>query len=324
MRITCLDMAKRALVLDLDPLMMLDRLEFPASMALLATETDEMTQDALPVGLLIASMQDAQMTIDWLYVVPEKRMQGIGEQLLIEAYHFAARKGAVRLCAYFNEEYGRNQICADEKTYFFEHLFLKEQVLGGEWMTDIKTLEMQMNRCANEVSEADCVSFRTLSVSQASAAIVTLQEQEACEMLYPMDAQTRYYDPDLSVLLTDGTQVKGGLLIQCVERITPQIKANKIIRAKENVFYPVLCCAWNEQDAWKLMSASLKRAVAKYSYSTEVRVILKSNRYAAVLDRVLPGQRVNNSLLTAQIADYYGAKEKDERELGMRRLLQLG
>ena len=59
MRITRLERDQRGFVLDLDPLMMLDRLEFPNAFALLAIESDAQTNDDLPAGPLIASVQEA-------------------------------------------------------------------------------------------------------------------------------------------------------------------------------------------------------------------------------------------------------------------------
>lgn len=322
MKITRLEKAQRELVLDLDPFLMMDRLELPGSFALVAAVTDAATGDELPVGLLIATRQEGQLTVDWLYVVGGHRMQGIGEQLLVAVFEYAAQTGIPRLCAYFNDEYGRREICNDEKAYFREHLFVEEQVLGGEWMTDIRTLAAQPKLC--EKAALAAVPFRKLNVTQAGVAIRNLLAREACETLYQIQAKERYFDPDLSFLLHDGEVVRGGLLVQRVARSVPCVRDQTIIRAREEVFYPVLCCAPDDADVEALVAAACRSALARYDHGTEVRILLKSSRYAGIMNHLLPGRNVRNWLLVAQVDDYLHLQEHDSGELGQRRLLQLG
>ncbi len=324
MRIARLAKAQRGLVLDLDPLMFLDRLEFPDTFALLAVETDAMTQENLPAGLLIASLREREMVIEWLYVAPERRMQGIGEQLLIAAYECAHNMGVAHLCAYLNQEYGRGLVCAGEERYLREHLFYEERQFGGEWICDIRMLAVQKGLREKTALSENIRSLRELGVTKSMEAIRDLQQMEACEMLYEVDAKKRCYDPELSYVLTGDGQVRAGLLIQCVERVVPQVDGIRIIRAKENVYYPVLFCAQGDQDAQALLSAALRTAVAQCDHSAQVRVILKSGRYTELMNRILPGQRIGNKYLIASVDDYVHAWENDMQEIRMRRLLQLG
>ena len=321
MKITRLEKSQRELVLALDPVLMLDRLEMPGSLALVAAESETATGDELPVGLLIATKQSGQLTIDWLYVMPGHRMQGVGEQLLVTVFEHAAQTGIPRLCAYFNEEYGRREICNDEKAYFREHLFVEEQVLGGEWMTDVRTLAAQPPMRGQ--TEA-AVAFRKLNVTQAEEAIGNLLSREYCETLYPVNPKERYFDPDLSFLLWDGETVRGGLLVQRMTRSVPYVKGQTIIREREEVLYPVLCCAPDDAGMQTLAAAACKSAFVRCDHGTEVRILLKNSRYAGGMNRLLPGQGVNNWLLCAQVKDYLYLQENDSRELGQRRLLQLG
>lgn len=324
MRIARLAKAQRGLVLDLDPLMLLDRLEFPDTFALIAVETDAVTQENLPAGLLIASLREQEMMIEWLYVAPERRMQGIGEQLLIAAFECAQNMGVVHLCAYLNQEYGRGLVCAGEERYLREHLFYEERLLGGEWICDIRMLAMQNRLREKTVLSENIRSLRELGITKSMEAIADLQRMEACEMLYEVDAKKRYYDPELSYVLTDAAQVRAGMLIQCVERLVPQINGARIVRTKEHVYYPVLFCAQDAQDAQAILSAALRTAVAQCDHSAQVRVILKSSRYAELMNRILPGQRIDNKYLIASVDDYVHAWENDIQEISMRRLLQLG
>lgn len=324
MRITRLEREQRGFILDLDPLMMLDRLEFPNAFALLAVGSDAHTKDDLPAGLLIASLQEELLVIDWLYVAAAHRMQGIGEQLLVAAFEYAVQKGIARLGVYINDEYGRSDICAGQEHFFRERLFCEKQLLGGEWLTDLQLLAMQPGLRTKAQTTAQTGVFRNLSVTQAGDVIAQLLRMERCDTLYPMRAQERYFDPDVSVVLSGHGTLCGGLLIQCVVRNTPRIKGGTIVRARENILYPVLCCAPSDEDARMLAAAALRAATLKYGADTQVHVILKSDRYAGVMDGAWNRLRVNNWLLTARVEDYRSAKERDERMLGTRRLLQLG
>ena len=73
-----------------------------------------------------------------------------------------------------------------------------------------------------------------------------------------------------------------------------------------------------------LAAAACKSAFVRCDHGTEVRILLKNSRYAGGMNRLLPGQGVNNWLLCAQVKDYLYLQENDSRELGQRRLLQLG
>ena len=325
MRITRLERDQRGFVLDLDPLMMMDRLEFPGAFALLAIESDEQTKDQLPAGLLIATAHEDLLVIDWLCVSAERRMQGIGEQLLVAAFEHAAKNDFVRIGVYMNDEYGRSDICAGEERFFRERLFREKQPLGGEWMIDIQALAMQLGLGNSMQETMKTVFFRRLSVSQANGAVTKLLRMDSCTTLYPIHAKERYYDPDLSVLLFDQEKnLIGGLLIQCVMRNTPRVKVGEIVRTREHVLYLVLCCAPSDDEVRVMATAALKAALMKFKTAAQVHVILKDDRYAGVLEEVLGRLRVNNWLLTAQVEDYRNAKERDERMLGTRRLLQLG
>lgn len=324
MRIARLEKDQKGLVLDLDPLMMLDRLEFPGAAALIAIESDAQTEDDLPVGLLIATVHDDMLVVDWLYVAAAYRMQGIGEQLLVAAFEYALQQNVTRLGAYINDEYGRRDLCMGQEHFFKERLFGETQPLAGEWLTDIRTLALQPWLGQKLQTAAQTKTFREFGIAQMSDIVAQLLRLEQCETLYPMDAKKRCFDPDVSVVLFARGKLYGGLLIQCVVRNVPRIVEGKIVRAKENVLYPVLCCAPSVEAARVLAAAAWKAAGQKYGADTQVHVIMESDRYAGVMDETWNRLRVDNHLLIARVADYRGAKERDDRMLGTRRLLQLG
>lgn len=322
MKISRLVKEQKDFFLAMDPLMMMDRLEFPGSFALIATEQNETPQVDIPVGLMICSQQGRALIIDWLCVASEYRTKGIGEQLLTAAFDTAVHEKCAVVCAYINQVYGRDLICAEEETYLKERFFSKEQMLPGEWLTDLRTLSKQP--CFNRKFPipANLFPLRKLSATQVRGGIASLSKAKKASMLYPVNGSTDVFDPDLSFLSMDGDNVCGGLLVQCVNRSFPEIRKNMMIRSTENVLYPALFCAGSGQEAGALLLSSLQAAKEKYSPDTDVHVIVKSNTYANLIARILPNHRIENKLLIADVDDY--AQEDPSLRLLLRQMAQLG
>ena len=55
------------------------------------------TGEELPAGLMICAKSDERLIIEWIYVAPSYRMQGIGEQLLVAAFDIAKQLTRAKL-----------------------------------------------------------------------------------------------------------------------------------------------------------------------------------------------------------------------------------
>ncbi len=324
MRIAQLEKDQRGLVLDLDPLMMMDRLDFPDAFALIAVESDQKTRAARPVGLLIAHRAQELLLIDWLYIEHAHRMRGIGEQLLIAAFEYAAGSKIERLGAYFNDEFGRDAICSGDRNYFDEHLFMETQLLAGEWHMDLQQLAVQTNLLRKIKTPLRVEVLRNLRVEQANEVANQLLLAKQCETLYPIRKEAHFCDPDVSVILLDGDRLQGGLFVQCIERNAPRIERRAIIRTREHILYPMLCCAASDAEVAIMAAAALETALVKYKMNTQLHIILKDDRYAGLLKSVRSELRSSNQLMIARVADYTNSQGNDAQMLSNRRLLQLG
>ena len=60
---------------DMDPFLMLERMDIPGYFALAASETDEAGAQELPAGLLLCAMKKSSLVIEWIYVRKEFCMQ---------------------------------------------------------------------------------------------------------------------------------------------------------------------------------------------------------------------------------------------------------
>lgn len=311
MKISRLTKEQKEFFLDMDPLMMMDRLEFPNTFALIAIQQNETNGEDIPAGLMICSVHGKVLIIDWLCVSAQYRMQGIGEQLLINAFELAAQAGLENVCAYINQEYGRDAICQGEENYFKERLFHREQKLPGEWFTDLRTISSQPYFSRKGANLPQVISLRRLSVTMVRDGLASLAKMKETAMLYPMNGNADALDADLSFLLLDGEKICGGLLVQCVTRAVPQLRSDVLVRPTENILYPVLFSVKSEPEARALLLACVQAALEKYDPDTDVHIILKTNIYEKLCNYILPYDRTENKILIADVSEYTQQEQQD-------------
>ncbi|MDD7643190.1 MAG: hypothetical protein PUK75_12095, partial [bacterium] len=206
--------------------------------------------------------------------------------------------------AYINDEYGRELICAGQENYFRERLFDREQILPGEWITDLRTLVSRPFFQQNPPASSQAVSLRKMSTSMIRDGMSTLAKMRESAMLYTLNGSMDLFDADLSFFLMDGEKLCGGLLVQCVKRSLPDVHADIPVYWTENVLYPVLFGARSEAAASTLLLSSMKAATKKYALDTDVHVILKSSIYEKLCTYILPEKRIHNKLLIADVSEY--------------------
>ena len=309
MKITRLTKEQKEFFLGTDPLMMLDRLEFPDSFALVATMQDETTKEDIPAGLMICSFCENSLIIEWLCIAAKYRMQGIGEQMLLAVFDMAVQGNLPCVCAYFNHEYGRELICSGEEAYFKERLFRKEQALPGEWFTDLRTLSSNPFFNGKTAGLPQPVPLRKLTGPAVRNGIASLSKIKGTAMMYPASGHSELFDPDLSFLLFSDDKVCGGILVQCVSRDLPEARQGVLVRMTANVLYPVLFCAGSLPDAQALLYASLQAANAKYDPDTDVHIIMGHDTYTKLVTAILPKNHTPSNLLMADVADYIKLKK---------------
>lgn len=304
MKISRMTREQKDFFLDMDPLMMMDRLDLPNTFALIATQQNKVIGEDIPAGLMICSLKRRMLVIEWLCVAAAFRMQGIGEQLLVSAFDMASEGKLENIYAYINDEYGRDLICAGQENYFRERLFEREQILPGEWLTDLRTLALQPFFRRNPAASLQAVSFRKLSTTMIRDGVAKLAKMKESAMLYAINGRMDLFDADLSFFLMDGEKICGGLLVQCVKRSLPDVHAEVPVYLTENVLYPVLFCAGSEAEASTLLLSSIKAATEKYALDTDVHVILKNSIYEKLCTYILPEKRINSKLLIADVSEY--------------------
>lgn len=116
---------EKILFAELDPFEMLERKSTLPEFVLGAVSTDDSKDFDTPVGLMICDILPQVLLVKWLFVSPEKRGEGFGEELLNAAMTSAKAEGKKYLAYYISSEYGREMICPNEEDYLeysgFEH-----------------------------------------------------------------------------------------------------------------------------------------------------------------------------------------------------------
>lgn len=298
---------------DMDPLLMLERLEFPNCFALAATETDMQTREELPAGLMICAKSDERLIIEWIYVAPSYRMQGVGEQLLVEAFDIAKQLQLPEICAYVNREFGREMVCPGEEEFLKDHLFDKEQQLPGEWLTDLRTLSEQSYFKQQKERLPFVTPLQQLTRAKMREALDSLASLEGAAMLYSAAEAGAYLDEELSFLISAKGEIRGGILVQCISRNLYETAGDTLVQAgKEQVLYLVYFCAQSEQDEKALLLATMEAAEKKYAPDTEVHIISRSNICDRLMHEVLPEGGTPCRLLIADVAEYYDQIEQPD------------
>ena len=309
MRIVRLTKEQREFFLGMDPFYMMERLEFPGSFALAALETDETTNTDLPVGLMICSTGKDRLVIEWLFVSPEHRMKGVGEQLVLAALEAAENGSLKTVCAYMNRTDQRERICSGEEQYFMERLFGEKQALPGEWVTDIRTIAANPYFKRKKETNDQICFLRYLSGAKRSEYITALAA--SVPMLYPVDKNSALLDPDISLFLFQDEKLCGGFLAQCVTTPVYEVSKGRILQTGERqTLYPVLFRAASEKVAGALLLATVGAAQRKYEPDTAVHVILRDSNLAILMEKMAPEAHLESWFLTAQVQDYVEWKEK--------------
>lgn len=313
MRISRLTKEQREYFQSMDPLMMMERLEFPGSFALAAIAEDEKSKKDIPAGLMICTIQKKDIRIDWMFVAAEYRTQGVGEALLLQVLDAAIAGGFTTVSAYFNEEYGRELICNGEEKFFRERMFYEERALPGEWVTDVKTLASQ-NISHKKPEEVPYIqSLQRVPVEVVKKGILSLAESEENDGLYDIVRARELFDRELSFLVLEKDRAVGGILVQHISTDYFDIQEGNIVKKTKETLYPVFWYGRNEQEERELLNAFVQAAKKKYSPDTDVHIVLTRNNQAEIMEELLPGQKINNKLLIADVQDFASRRNRMRR-----------
>lgn len=311
MKVMRLSKMDRELFAEMDPLSMMELLDLPDAFGLAAALEDEETGEDVPAGLAILRRREDSILIAWLCVGMAYRRQGIGEELLAAVFDLAVQWKLPHVCAYLNAGYGRELVCANEEGYLKDRLLEGEAEIGGEWRTTLRALKkstlfaqarLDADKGGRDVGRA--VPLLALSATERSEALLQLSKKKHTDAAYSITEYAGVLDEEVSCLLYDGGKLAGGLLVQRIERDSPQLTSGKFMVYTEPVLYPVAMSIDSTRGLRTLLYGVLRAACEKYDPETEVYVVCEKGRYAPLMEHLLPGMRIGARLFTADVDDY--------------------
>lgn len=176
----------------MDPFFMLERIVLPEYFAFTAVIPGTENEEDTPLGLLVGSLSEDTVNVNWLYVEKGFRGEGVGEQLLVKAIEAAQEAGIDSVTACFDDRKDRDEICLHEELYFKERDFTEWVPLPDEWETDV---EQMLKRGGSADGRIDLEAFRAFPEEEQEEIVRECLDTPEGSRFIPYSAD--HIDPDI-------------------------------------------------------------------------------------------------------------------------------
>ena len=254
----------------LDPCGLLSRLSFPEYFALVGVEPDG--DESIPSALVIGSLAEDRIIIEWICVEPILRFEGRGTEMIESVINLALEhnipKVSVRLV--YEDRRGRLAVMSEE---FFKTVFPVEEELPGEWCKELGFLLSN--------------SFFSDKTSDLPKACVLKDVRKSIvnDPKFPAEAGT--YDPEVSTALVDGNNCYGLFLVKTAEKFC----------------YPFFLQANSESECKALLLSFANAAMDNMDPDAQVRMIPRDSDTAEAVSKIYASQGFRSKFLTADIEE---------------------
>ena len=273
---------------ELDPFCFLDRAVFPDKICIGTVLTGADDGYDLPVGLMILKAKVKSVTVEWIYVRPEYRMQHIGTMLMNYAFRMAEGSGcdALRLYRTFNE--GRKEICCHENAFLSEYAFEPEIELGGEWTAEVGSLLWHpvIGEGADKLVRTQ--PLRQLDDDGKSALRALLSPEKEGAFLYNFRFFFSLSDEDVSRVIVKNGKVTAAIFVQL----------------GEEALYVTGLYGKSRLENMALLHGALMAARDKYGPSQKICVIKYNNSFRGMLKALFGESYVRNVIYTSSVAEH--------------------
>ena len=199
---------------ELDPFGFLERGTFPDRVCIGAVVENEEAECDDPAGLLVLKLQVDYITVEWIYVKEEYRMQGIGGALMEYAFNVSEDVGFDKLRLYLNEMPGRPKYCPYEIEFLNDYCFVPVSELNGEFSTTVKKLLKHPVVGASADKNKKTVAAAELSDSQKQAFRKYVDKKDSTGFLYDKSYVMKFADKNISRVVQGKEGVSGAILVQ--------------------------------------------------------------------------------------------------------------
>lgn len=272
-------------------------LSLPGSFALGVTM--EKGEEDDPAGLIVCTQDEDRLVIEWIYVIPEYRNEGIGSELLYLAFCEGEARGFVDVAARISGEFEANDYGWDSRSFFENDVFSGTETGECDWRISFRELEkiLRKDEEINEASAKKVIQLCNLDPGALKTAAEALEERFEDSLSLPMARAIRVTNGKTSFLLKKGNDYAGILLIRKVGQ----------------TWYPYLLCATDDEVRETLIRAALYYSEDVCMPKDEIAIALKTISTRRLLQKIgLPGQEYDVTYFLCSMKAF--AKRKAEME----------
>ena len=200
----------------MDPFEKMDMLALPGSFGLGVFAEEE--KEDVPAGHIICSEEDDRLYIDWLYVRPEYRGQGIASELMYLSFEEGAARGSADVAARISDEF--EEVFPEWDTWgFFENDVFSdveddESVLRLGYADLSKLLVKEESLNAKAAGNKGISILSDVSDKEKGKAVKDLKARFGKRVLVPIEQAFAMADADMSFLLKSGDEYTGAFFMR--------------------------------------------------------------------------------------------------------------
>ncbi len=265
------------------------RLAMPHSFALGVTMEDGEDDD--PAGMIVCTEDEDRLVIEWLYVMPDYRGNGIGSELLYLAFCEGEARGFVDAAARVSEEYETNDYGWNPKSFFDNDVFSGKEEGECVWRISFQELEklLVQDEKKNESSAKNVTKLSKIKDQDLQTVAEALADRFDGKMSMPVIEALRLANPETSFLLKKGNDYAGVLLVRKVGQI----------------WYPYELCAVDEEAAETLVRAALYFSEDVCLPKDEIEIAVRTVSTKRLLQKIgLPGRVYEVTYYLCKMKDF--------------------
>lgn len=276
-----------------------DMLSLPGSFALGITLEDG--EEDEPVGLIVCTQDEDRLVIEWIYVMPDCRGDGIGSELLYLAFCEGEARGFVDAAARVSDEFEANDYGWNTKSFFENEVFSGTEKGEYDWRISFRELEKILMRDEelNESSARKVIRLCDMKPDVLKEAAESLAARFDGSASLPMEAAISVANWNTSFLLKKGNDYVGILLIRKVEQ----------------TWYPYLLYAVDDEVGETLIRAALYCSEDVCMPKDEIAIEIKTISTKRLLQKIgLPGQAYDVTYCLCSMKAFTERKAEVETE----------
>ena len=269
----------------LDPFDFLSRAMLPDHFALAAAVRGDDLHGDSSAGLLVASVEEKRIVIEWLCTDPERRNLGLGEKLLSYVFDMAERNGKKEVCALFQMDSDVGEAQQYAESYFSLLGFDREEEQVGEWEVDMYDLNECFYTQASRKQDARVVCLEEAGNSITRTAMDMFGKNSEASILFDILKIPCEYDKQISCIFMNKDK-PGGLFLAY---------------RNSDICIPVFFFSKSRDGALRLLEFAANKMCQTMPAKGRMRIIYADERDGALLEYLFPGKRIKTKLLVADI-----------------------